>query len=212
MDHVSSDLDQPTQSGRGLDPAKRRAILEGAQEVFLRDGYDAASMDDVARSAGVGKMTVYRHFGSKSALFRDMLRDICTAAFFDAEATPAARFEDELTGLGHAFVDLITDPQRLGTYRLAMAEGERNPDVSRMFYEGAVIPVCERIAARMRAHAPRVPEPDALELAGLFLQIVQGHAYMRLMMGIDKAPDPAAFARQIALATEIVGERVRRAG
>lgn len=48
--------------------AKRQAILVAATEAFLRSGY-AASVDEIAASAGVGKQTVYRHFGDKQALF-----------------------------------------------------------------------------------------------------------------------------------------------
>ena len=48
--------------------AKRQAILDAAIEAFLDSGY-AAGVDDIAARAGVGKQTVYRHFGDKQALF-----------------------------------------------------------------------------------------------------------------------------------------------
>ncbi|MGA8820109.1 MAG: helix-turn-helix domain-containing protein, partial [Xanthobacteraceae bacterium] len=35
--------------------AKRRQIIEGATQVFLAQGFDAASMNDIARAAGVSK-------------------------------------------------------------------------------------------------------------------------------------------------------------
>jgi TetR/AcrR family transcriptional repressor of mexJK operon len=204
MDHAIAS----SPATRGLDPAKRRAILEGAQEVFLRDGFAAASMDDVARAAGVGKMTVYRHFGSKDALFRDMLEEMCGGVMLDAEIPAGLPLDEELARLGHAFVDLVTHPQRLSTYRLAMAEAERTPDVSKLFYEGAVLPVCDIVAARLTAHAPAVSAEDSRMWAGLFLQMVQGHAFLRLLMNLDREPDRRVFDAQIALASRIVTERV----
>ena len=48
---------------------KREAILEGAQDVFINMGFEAASMDKVAEQAGVSKRTVYNHFGSKEKLY-----------------------------------------------------------------------------------------------------------------------------------------------
>ena len=48
---------------------KRRIILRGAKAVFLSRGFAGANMDAVAAKAGVSKMTLYRHFASKEALF-----------------------------------------------------------------------------------------------------------------------------------------------
>ena len=51
----------------------RERILESAREVFAQDGVDA-QMDDVARRAGVGVGTVYRHFPTKEALMVELVR------------------------------------------------------------------------------------------------------------------------------------------
>ncbi|NMO15660.1 TetR/AcrR family transcriptional regulator [Pyxidicoccus fallax] len=47
----------------------RTAILEAAGEVFGRYGFKKASVEDIARRAGVGKGSIYLHFESKEALF-----------------------------------------------------------------------------------------------------------------------------------------------
>ena len=47
----------------------RSRILEAAREVFFRDGFMAANLDDVARGAGVAKGTLYRYFDSKAELY-----------------------------------------------------------------------------------------------------------------------------------------------
>lgn len=44
-------------------------IFEAAIKVFSKSGYDSATMDEVAREAGVAKGTLYYHFSSKEALF-----------------------------------------------------------------------------------------------------------------------------------------------
>ncbi|MGL5860132.1 MAG: TetR/AcrR family transcriptional regulator, partial [Phycicoccus sp.] len=53
--------------------AKRRRLLEAAETVFVRDGYRGASVDEVAALAGVSKQTLYAHFGSKEALFVEVV-------------------------------------------------------------------------------------------------------------------------------------------
>ena len=47
----------------------RRKILESAREIFFRDGFEAANLDEVAQSAGIAKGTIYRHFESKAELY-----------------------------------------------------------------------------------------------------------------------------------------------
>ena len=49
--------------------AKRRQIVDGAREVFLARGFDAASMGDIAKAAGVSKGTLYVYFKNKEELF-----------------------------------------------------------------------------------------------------------------------------------------------
>ncbi|MBP0582127.1 TetR/AcrR family transcriptional regulator [Labrys sp. LIt4] len=48
---------------------RRNNLLDAAGRIFARQGYDAASVDDIAFEAGIGKATVYRYFASKEALF-----------------------------------------------------------------------------------------------------------------------------------------------
>lgn len=60
-----------------LPAAERRAQLLGvAVEVFGARGFHAASMDDVARAAGVTKPVLYQHFRSKRDLYREVLEDV----------------------------------------------------------------------------------------------------------------------------------------
>jgi len=194
---------------RTLDPEKRRAILEAAQEVFLKSGFRDASMDEVASHAGVGKMTVYRHFGSKEALFETMLAEVCAGQFPNTALPAQPDLRTELRHMGRAFVGLVTDPKRMATYRLAMAEGERFPDFGRMFYQGAVLVVLNHVAARLRAHVPGLGEVESKRTAGMFLQMVQGPAMLRLLLGVPPEPWNADFGPQIEMAADFVEGRLQ---
>ena len=52
----------------------RERILQAAKDVFAEQGADA-QMDDVARKAGVGVGTVYRHFPNKDALIAELVKE-----------------------------------------------------------------------------------------------------------------------------------------
>ena len=58
------------------DPARRRAVLQAAAEAFAHGGYAATSMEEIAATAGVTKLIVYRHFGSKEILYRAVLEQV----------------------------------------------------------------------------------------------------------------------------------------
>src|SRR4051812_22531524 len=97
--------------GTGLaeDSAKRRQILEGARAVFLAQGFDAASMNDIARKAGVSKGTLYVYFKSKEELFEAITEQQCRV---QAEGVFVLDPEDQdvaavLTRLGNAFAQYI---------------------------------------------------------------------------------------------------------
>ena len=60
---------EKTDFSEHVDSAKRRQIIEGAREVFLAQGFDAASMGEIARKARVSKGTLYVYFDSKEQLF-----------------------------------------------------------------------------------------------------------------------------------------------
>ncbi|MBI5160977.1 MAG: TetR/AcrR family transcriptional regulator [Micrococcales bacterium] len=89
----------------------RAAILSGATAVFLRNGYDGTSVDDIAREAGVAKRTVYNIFEDKEALFRETV----SAAIEIAE-----RFSAELSEETELMRDVAADLPRIAR-RLASA-------------------------------------------------------------------------------------------
>src|SRR6266568_423759 len=57
------------------DSSKRRQILDGARKVFMDLGFDGASMNEIARSAGVSKGTLYVYFTDKNRLFEAIVEE-----------------------------------------------------------------------------------------------------------------------------------------
>src|SRR3954470_3077565 len=83
----------PATRRRRMPAAQRReVILAAAEETFGRCGYHGASLDDVARAAGVSKALIYEHFSSKRELHVSLL-DVHAAAIFDRVEAAVARGE-----------------------------------------------------------------------------------------------------------------------
>ncbi len=72
---------------------RRRQLLDAAVEAFLRFGFKKASMDDVARAAGVSRQALYLHFANKEALFEHAVRHVQQQA---QTAAVAALHDDDI--------------------------------------------------------------------------------------------------------------------
>lgn len=83
----------PARKPRADAQRNRERILEVAKKVFARDGA-AASLDDIARQAGIGPGTLYRHFPARDTLIEAVYRN-------EVEKLAAAeqRFADRLPPL-----------------------------------------------------------------------------------------------------------------
>src|SRR6516225_1064962 len=67
----------------------RQRIYDAAMDIFRRDGFDAARVDDVARAAGVSHGTFYFHFATKDEVLIQCLRASETRVAAAIEAVPA---------------------------------------------------------------------------------------------------------------------------
>src|SRR5262249_1310908 len=69
---------------------KRRSLLQAARPILLRDGLGGATLDRVAAEGGIAKMTLYRHFPSKEALFEGLVAAMCEEMRQGIESAPSA--------------------------------------------------------------------------------------------------------------------------
>ncbi|ACB95735.1 TetR/AcrR family transcriptional regulator [Beijerinckia indica] len=119
------------------DNAKRRQILDGAREVFLAQGFDAASMNEIARKAGVSKGTLYVYFTSKEQLFQTVTHEACMehAKHVFCLDLDDHDIEAVLTRLGRGFVTFLCRQDFLSPLRTVISIADRMPELGREFYE-----------------------------------------------------------------------------
>src|SRR6266566_4434255 len=134
------------------DSSKRRQILDGARKVFMDLGFDAASMNEIARSAGVSKGTLYVYFADKNRLFEAIIEeemaDQQKVAFnFD----PERDVDTTLREFGQAYIQLLCRPGGGSAIRTVMAIAERMPEVGRRFYEQVIALTIAKLAAYLDA-------------------------------------------------------------
>jgi AcrR family transcriptional regulator len=174
------------------DNAKRRQIVEGARSVFLARGFDAASMGDIAKAAGVSKGTLYVYFKDKDELFAAIVQGECAMQAEGVfEFDPADHdVEAVLLRHGKAFVKAVADPGRISTFRTVIAVAERMPDLGRKVYETGPAVGIAKVAAYLRAQVEAgVLAIDDCEVAAA--QFIEScHATMLKPMLFNFAPPP----------------------
>jgi hypothetical protein len=161
----------PSDFAMAEDNAKRRQIVDGARRTFLRQGFDAASMNDIARAAGVSKGTLYVYFQNKEQLFQAVCGEECGAR---AESLFKLNPDDPdvegtLTRVGVDFVSFVCRPEKAPSARSVIAIAERMPEIGNP-PEG--LPYC-RIISRAkwngmssRSRTARLRLPNSLRLSG----------------------------------------------
>lgn len=182
---------------------KRRAILDAAISLFLAQGYARTSVDAIAAAAGVGKQTVYGHFGDKEALF--------LAAVDAARGAAHTPLPDELADTGDPVADLTDAGERLlrvvlsrelsELHRLTIAELPHHPELQRMWRDGSgILPdtVADYLRACHRAGTLDVPEPE--QAARQFTVLVTAEGRVATLQGTQPLdPDVGhAIARHSA--------------
>ncbi len=185
----------------GEDPAKREQIIAGAKQVFLRMGFDAASMNDITREAGVSKGTIYVYFQNKEDLFEAMV-ETEREAFLSALRIILASDADVETNLysfGIRFLEHLTDEKIITAMRMVLGVRERMPELCSRFFKGPqnLRTVLHEYIVRQVANGRLVIDDTDLA-AGQYLDLASGSFFkFRLFGTMPEPPSQEEMARVI---------------
>jgi AcrR family transcriptional regulator len=120
----------------GHDPVKREQILQAAKRCFIRDGFEAASMNDITAEAGVSKGTLYVYFADKEDLFANICRDARSAAmaFAQHELDAATSVPEALRRYAIAMTTRLTQDDVVKAQRMVLGVAERMPQLATNFF------------------------------------------------------------------------------
>lgn len=185
--------DPATTANPRRSPAKREAILAAATDVFLREGYARASVDAIAAAAGVGKQTIYGHFGDKQRLFLAVVEEARVSVGAGAPAmaelvTDTGEPKADLRVAGERLLRAITAPQVSALHRLTIAESAHHPQLQRSWRDdGATAAVIDVVARYLSTLGQRrqldVPTPELT--ARQWLMLLTAEAQVRSLRGLQ---------------------------
>lgn len=154
----------------GRSALKRSSILSAGMTLFLGNGYQGTSMDQVAATAEVSKQTVYKHFRDKQELLQaivDEALDSTVTPFLGRIAALAgtADLGADLTALAADYLRAVLQERVVQLRRLVIGEANRMPELARQYYERAPARVIAEFADCLSRLNDRgllvVPQPAA---------------------------------------------------
>jgi len=184
---------RPTADERRL---RESEILTAALDVFLRCGYGASTLDELAAAAQVTKRTLYAYYGDKAGLFAAMVRDLATGVSLDA-----ATDRDTLETLAARIVRRLHSDELVALHQLVIGESARFPELAVILHSGGDARHIARLAEHIRAE--RGPEGEAL--AEPLFSLLLGERHRRRLLGIDPAPTDKQAAAHANMAIAQLG-------
>jgi AcrR family transcriptional regulator len=188
------------------DEETRAVILDAARAEFASSGY-AATMDSVARRAGVSTRTLYRLIPTKAALFEAMITDRLDR-FASGVRLRACDGSDTAASLRDALIvcgELILAPDVIALQRMILGEAESFPDIADTFYDKAIRRTERTLANWLNTQHKRglikLADPDAA--AGMLLGMLAFQPQRAVLFGHAPAPDRAALEKRARACAEL---------
>ncbi len=182
-----------------------RLLREAAEAIFLRDGYAAARMDDVAHLAGMSKRTLYQHFPSKAALFEAVMEDCLLPFKHDVPLEEGVDLACALRNILLALMRHLFQPRQVAIFRLIIGEVKRSPELADAFHRAGPGKGTGALEYRLDAEiaAGRLALPDAREAARMLLGMAIGASQMFLLLGLQGPPTEAEMEQRVCDAVDV---------
>ncbi|MGI9393134.1 MAG: TetR/AcrR family transcriptional regulator [Boseongicola sp.] len=166
-------------------------VLDGARKVFMRDGFEGASVDDIVREAGVSKATLYSYFPDKRLLFLEVAKCECKAqsdaAIAQIEATGDIR--QALAQAAGRMVRFFMSDVGMQVYRIVVGESQRFPEIGQDFYNSGPAMVRQMLAQFLtKAVADGKLKIDDIDLAAdQFPELCKAGLHIQMVLGLRKS-------------------------
>lgn len=201
----------PISRGRhaaGQDPAKRDQILTGAHCVFSRMGFDAASMNDITREAGVSKGTVYVYFQNKEELFEALIERERKVIFggIDTALEGDGPVAEKLYRYGSTITRLIMSDEVIRAQRIIIGVSERKPELGAAFYERGPLRGKHMMIEFLEKEIGKgTLVVDDVEIAGFqFAELCMAGLFRPRIFGhLGKEPDAEMIHRSVSAAVRV---------
>ena len=184
----------------------RERILGAAFEAFTEDGYAETSTLAIARRAKISKRDLYANFGSKQAVLVACIKSRADRMRLPPGLpTPRSRqmLASTLTAFATNIVREVSHPSVIATFRLAIAEATRSPEIAQAL-DVAGRDATRGALAELLANAQSiglVGPGEPREMATQYLGLLWENLMVGLLLGVAATPEPAEAEQRATRAT-----------
>src|SRR5271169_5642773 len=181
-------------------------ILGAAFKSFTEDGYAGTSTLEIARRAKVSKRDLYANFGSKHAVLVACITSRADRMRLPPDLpTPRSRqmLASTLTAFATNWVREVSHPSVIATFRLAIAEATRSPEIAQAL-DSAGRDAIRGVLAQLLSTAQStglIGAGEPTQKAAQFLGLVWEDLMVGLLLGVAATPEPAEAEHRASKAT-----------
>lgn len=194
-------------SGRPKDLEKRAKILQAAKSIFLKMGYHATNMNQIAKEAGVTKLTVYNHFQDKGNLFICAIEESCEESIRTKqfELTADSDFKQALQLMCQRALSIIYLPEALKLDCLLFELAAEQSPLTQQFFDASHTRMCHVWCDFFeQAIAFKFIQADApLKQTALIISLMLGIRHQQVLLGLAPVPTANEIDQIIQHAIEI---------
>ncbi|MBX3511829.1 MAG: TetR/AcrR family transcriptional regulator [Hyphomonadaceae bacterium] len=191
----------PRPIDRGV--ARRQAFMRAAREVFLEQGFEAASVNEVVRRAGGSLATLYAQFGNKAGLFAAVLQDHHEAFIeqMKPDVVDHLPLDQALGAVGEKFTRNLLSRDNLAVFRILIGEGRKFPEELQRYVRASADQVVAVVANVLAQH--KVPVADHAASASLLLELLRSRHHYRALIDPSYAITDEQLSQHVANAVRI---------
>jgi TetR/AcrR family transcriptional regulator, mexJK operon transcriptional repressor len=194
-------------SGRPKDLEKRAKILQAAKSIFLKMGYHATNMNQIAKEAGVTKLTVYNHFQDKNNLFMCAIEESCEESIRakQFQLTADSDFKQALVLMCQRALSIIYLPEALKLDCLLFELAAEQSPLTRQFFDASHTRMChvwcDFFEQAIGFKFIQADEP--IKQTELIISLMLGIRHQQVLLGLAPVPTADEIDQMIEHAIEI---------
>ncbi len=199
--NTNENNEETARKGRG---DRRELILDVASEVFLKEGYAATSMSEIAARLGGSKGTLYNYFKSKEELFEAYVSRNCE--MHRSQVGELLKIDGDartvLKAYARRYLEIFTSEKTLQNWRVISAESAKSPDIGRAFYESGPLRGAKLLAEYLDKVVTRgeLKIDDTLLAAHQLISLIHGRMIKARLLNYIPVPAPEEIETEVQAA------------